>query len=377
MKIIKKMILVLIIFILFSFIFTGCNINNKKPIQIGFVGTLQGPTADLALNGKRGAEIAVEEINENGGINGKPVELVIKDSVNDIEVSKDILNNFVEDGIGLVIGDFVSSLTEGIIDDLNRNNILYISPTVGSEQFVGLDDNLIRLNSTSINQANAILMQTKENTDKDFIVFKDSNNQAFSYSINDNFKEMIKSEGGSVIAEIPYDGSVTIDPDVILYAMNEYADIDGVVLASDAVNAAIIVKTINSAGFEVNIYTSRWSNTPDFYNLAGDYADGVYTLAVIDQESDSEKYNDFADKFYEYYGTQPVFSAVSSYEAVMLLCEAIDETNSTQPSKIKDYIIETRQFDGLQNDFIIDEYGDCDRDYILCVIKNGVAVKMD
>ena len=113
-----------------------------------------------------------------------------------------------------------------------------------------------------------------------------------------------------MLAEISYDGSETIDPDVILYAMNEYADIDGVVLASDAVNAAIIVKTINSAGFEVNIYTSRWSNTPDFYNLAGDYADGVYTLAVIDQESDSEKYNDFADKFYEYYGTRACFFSV-------------------------------------------------------------------
>ena len=64
--------------------------------------------------GSGGQKIAVEEINKNGGINGRPVELVIKDSVNDIEVSKDILNSFVKDGIGLVVGDFISSLTEGI-----------------------------------------------------------------------------------------------------------------------------------------------------------------------------------------------------------------------------------------------------------------------
>ena len=100
-------------------------------------------------------------------------------------------------------------------------------------------------------------------------------------------------------------------------------------------------------------------------------------LAIIDQDSDSAKYIDFADKYNDYYGTEPVFSALSSYETVMLLCEAIDETNSTKPSKIKDYIIETKQFNGLQNDFVIDEYGDCDRDYIFCVIENGAIVKLD
>ena len=221
MKIKKELILTILILV--SFLFTGCNIVNKKPIQIGFVGTLKGSTADLALNGKWGAKIAVEEINKNGGINGRPVELVIKDSVNDIEVSKDILNSFVKDGIGLVVGDFISSLTEGIFDDLNSNNILYISPTVSSDQFVGLDDNFIRLNSSSINQANAIVMLTEKNADKDFVVFKDSDNQAFSYSISDNFKEMIKSRGGSVLAEISYDGSETIDPDTVLSAMNENA----------------------------------------------------------------------------------------------------------------------------------------------------------
>ncbi len=370
----------LIIFLIFIILInsSGCALFNKEPIKIGFVGTLQGPTADLALNGKRGAEIAVAEINESGGINGRPIELIIKDSVNDTEVANDILKEFVEEGIGLVIGDFTSSQTEGVMDALNRNNILYLSPTAGSEQFVGLDDNLIRFNTTSINQANSIFLQTEKNNDKKFIVFKDSNNAAFSYSICDNFKKQIETAGGSVLAEIEYDGSATIGSDDVLAAMDEYAEqIDGVVLSSDAVNAAIIIKTIKSNGFDVHIYTSRWANTPDLYSMAGNDCEGIYTLAVIDQESESDKYIAFYNKFYEYYGTQPVFSAVSSYEAIMVLCEAISETNSTKPVKVKNYIINTGKFSGLQSDFEIDEFGDCDRDYILCIVENGEPVKID
>ncbi len=369
------------LFLLIIIIFanaSGCTIFKKEPIRIGFVGTLQGPTADLALNGKRGAEIAVAEINNNGGINGRLVELVVKDSVNDTQVARDILEEFIEDGVGLVIGDFTSSLTECILEDLNLNNILYISPTVGSEQFVGLDDNLIRFNSTSINQANSIFMQTEKVGDMTFLVFKDSHNAAFSYSVCDNFKERVETVGGSVLAEITYDGNDTIKPDEILAAMDEYAkQTDGVILASDAVNAAIIIRTIKKNGFDINIYTSRWANTPDLYSITGKDSEGVYTLDIIDPESKSDKYINFVSKFSEYYGTQPAFSALSSYEVMMVLYEAISETKSTLPKKIKAYIINTSNFSGLQSDFEIDEFGDCNRDYILYVIRDGMPVKMD
>ena len=372
----KKIILLFVIIILMST--SGCGVFNKKPIKIGFVGTLQGPTASLAINGKRGAEIAVEQINDGGGINGRKLELVVKDSVNDKKVAKDILQEFLEEGIEIVIGDYVSSLTESIMDDLKDNNILYISPTVASERFVGLDDNLVRLNGTSIDEADIIFAQTQKNDDKVFIIFKDSNNSEFTYSVSDHFKKNVESAGGSVLTEIVYDARHTINPDDIIATMNEYSQqIDGVVLVSDAVNAAIIIKTIKANGFETDIYNSRWGNTPDLYSITGKDCEGIYTSAIVYQESESEKFTDFAAKFNEFYGTKPTFPSVSSYEAVMVLSEAISETGSTKHTKVKDYIINTGNFSGLQSDFRIDEFGDCHREYVLCVVKDGKPVKMD
>ena len=109
----KRRIVVLILLLMLIFSLTSCSVFNKKPIQIGFVGTLQGPTADLALNGRRGVEIAIDEINADGGIDGRPVVLVVKDSINDVMVSKDIVADFVEEGIELVIGEYFSSLMAG------------------------------------------------------------------------------------------------------------------------------------------------------------------------------------------------------------------------------------------------------------------------
>ena len=373
----KKSTLAMLILLVLAVLISGCSSTSSGPIRIGLVGTLQGATADLAINGKRGAEIAVSDINRNGGINGRLVELDIRDSLNDKKVAQDILQSFVNDGVKLVIGDFVSSLTQGILDSLNDNDMLYISPTAASEPLVGLDDHLIRMNMAADGQVHSLIRLTEINNDKQILVFKDSNNASFSNSIGDGFKKQIESVGGSVIAEIEYNGGLTIASDTVVEAIDNYGgQVSGVLLISDAVNAALITKAIRGAGSEVNIYLSRWGNTPDFYSMAGDDSEGIYTLNVFDDESDSVAYTNFIAEFLESYGSEPGFSAGLAYEAVMILAEAIEETKGTQPSKIKNYIIETGEFQGLQETLKIDQYGDCAREDVLCIVHNGKAIKV-
>ena len=253
-----------------------------------------------------------------------------------------------------------------------------MSPTVSADQFIGLDDNLIRFNTASSKQVDAIIKQATINQDKTFIVFKDSDNADYAFGISAAFKMLLESSGGKVLEEITYSGTQAITESEILSAFETDSDkIQGVMLASDAVNAAIIINSIKKAGYDVNIYTTMWTNTPELFNMTGSNLDGVHMINLMNVDSKAEAYLSFAEKFESYYGEKPPFSAISSYETMMTLPDAIKETKSTNPQKIKNYITQTKDFKGLQYDFEIDAYGDCSREYILGVVKNGTFVAIE
>ena len=277
----------------------------------------------------------------------------------------------------MVIGNYLSSNTVPLLEKLSNGNILYITPTASADDLLGIDDYLIRMNSNQVAQINAFISQIGKSDERKFIIFKDSSNMLFTFGLSDLFANEIKKIGGTIVSEITYDGTETINIEVINETINKYKDIDGVFLSSDSVNASIILKTIKSLGYNPNFYLIRWGFTSDFLSLSGDYANGVYSPQIIVQDSKSQKYIDFANEFKEYYGTNPTFSSVLSYEAMMMLAEAIEKTKSTKPNIIKKYILEKKTFDGLQTPYSIDEFGDCDRDNILVVIENGLAVSVE
>ncbi len=360
----------------FALLITIAGCNSNQPIKIGVVGTMTGPSADLAINGRRGIELAVEEINASGGINGRMIELVIKDSLNDTEVANSIVDEFVDENIELVIGDFTSTLTGSILDKINNENILYLSPSASADMFLGKDDNLIRFTSTTSNQASAIVRQANMNQRKKLLVFKDETNKGLVDSICASLEE--NSDGIELFKQVYYNGMQTIEPDIILNALEESeGKIDQIILLSNATSAPQIIRIIRDNGYNTDICVSSWANMPDFYRLVGDYAEGITILGLIDTTSTKKDYVDFSNKFNNYYGSDPTFVSVFAYDTMMTLYQAILDSKSTKANTIKETIIDTSIVYGLQSTFNIDEFGDCSRDYLIYKIKDGEAVLVE
>ena len=93
----KKSILATLCFTFFAFVlFSGC--QNSEPIKIGFSGGLTGRLADLGLNGRNGVILAVEEINRNGGVAGRQIELLIRDDRQDPDVARTVDEELITKG---------------------------------------------------------------------------------------------------------------------------------------------------------------------------------------------------------------------------------------------------------------------------------------
>ena len=111
--------------------------KNNEPVKIGFVAGLSGRNGDLGTAGRDGALLAVDAINAAGGVNGRKIELVIKDDKSDPEQGKLVVGELVKVGVSAIVGPMTSSLAEAMVPLVDRAKIATVSPTVSSVSFNG------------------------------------------------------------------------------------------------------------------------------------------------------------------------------------------------------------------------------------------------
>ncbi len=107
---------------LIAFVIAGC--DDKKPVRIGFAGGLTGRVSALGTAGRDGVVLAVEEINSRGGLNGRPVELVVRDDKQEPEPALAVDRELIDEGAAAIIGHMTSSMTLAVQELVNKEKIL-------------------------------------------------------------------------------------------------------------------------------------------------------------------------------------------------------------------------------------------------------------
>jgi branched-chain amino acid transport system substrate-binding protein len=89
---------------------------DKNAYKIGFVGGLTGKSSDLGIQGRNSVMLAVEEINSQGGINGRPLQLITKDDKQDPQTALKVDRELIDEGVITIIGHMTSTMSE--VEDL-------------------------------------------------------------------------------------------------------------------------------------------------------------------------------------------------------------------------------------------------------------------
>ncbi|MGM0427217.1 MAG: ABC transporter substrate-binding protein, partial [Thermodesulfobacteriota bacterium] len=103
-------ILYLCVIIMISAGSLGCD-REKEPIKLGFSGCLTGRLSDLGTSGRNGAILAVEQVNEAGGINGRPVELIVRDDRQNKAEALRVDQELMAEGVVAIIGHMTSTMS--------------------------------------------------------------------------------------------------------------------------------------------------------------------------------------------------------------------------------------------------------------------------
>ncbi len=113
---------------------------RSRAFLLGFAGELTGRHAGMGVDGRDGAILAVDEINKTGGINGRKIKLIIKDDKGDPEVARRVDVELIKQGVVAIIGHITSGQTAAVLEQINKANVVLISPAASSIQFSGQAD---------------------------------------------------------------------------------------------------------------------------------------------------------------------------------------------------------------------------------------------
>lgn len=360
------------IFLLLLCVLAGC--SQPESLRIGFVGGLTGRFADLGEAGRNGVQLAVEERNQAGGVNGRQIELLIRDDMQDAVQAEKITREFLSLKVEAIIGPMTSAMTDAVLVPATEAGIVVISPTVTARQYYRRDDQifLIMPSTTELARFTAEYQFKQKNVRRVFVLY-DQRNRSYTESWLTDFSAAMKVLGGSVQARAFDSGQ---NPDQVKLAEDVVKEKpDALLILASAVDTARLAQHVRVYDSKLPMLASMWSATERLIELGGQAVEGVTLNLTFDRSSRAPAYLEFQRRYRERFRQEPGFAEVAGYDAAVVAFEAIERRAKGQT--LKDSLLKNGPFSGAQGKFAFDAYGDTQRQPRMLQVQGGQFVNVE
>jgi branched-chain amino acid transport system substrate-binding protein len=347
--------------------------SRPGPIKLGLVTGLSGRHYDLGLSSRNGVELAVKELNAAGGVNGRRIELIVRDDAQDPETARQAVSELVAAGVVAIVGHATSSMAEATLPIVNRERVLMVSPTVSSSAFLRKDDWFVMIHPSTAESGRVLSEHiAKRGLARRVAVVYDVSNRAYSESWHDAFKAAFERAGGT-IRSVPFTSGRV--PSMAAVAAEALAGgTDGVAIVANALDTAALCQQVRLRS-QAPIFGGEWGFTNDVLVNGGRAVEGASFVMKVDLTSTAPRYVAFTQAYLDRFGRPVDFAAVMSYEAVLILAEAFRRDASRQG--VRQALLSIGTFEGLQGPIRLDEFGDTQRKHFVMTVRDGKVVHVD
>jgi len=368
----KKLYKIICVIFIASFIY-GCVNENLQSGKIGILFPMTGDAGEYGVKGRKAIELALNEVNNAGGVNGKVVEVVFEDSKADPSVGVTAIQKMISiDNVSAVVGDIVSSVSIPAATVAEKNKVVMIAPTSSAPALTHAGKFIYRVWPSDLLEGSAAGRFAKDKGFKKAVVIHLNND--YGNQIADIFKKSFESENQKVLINDAYDAKrasyrgmltklKTLNPDVI-YIAGYYEDTAQILL--EAKELGVNAQFIGATAIEDN----------KFLELAGNSAEGiVYPLASgFDAKSNDQNTIKFVTAFEKKYGYEPGWVESHCYDAFMLIANAMKKTGKTDGESIRQYLDIMGIYNGVTGQIKFDANGDVTKPVIFKTVKGGKFV---
>ncbi len=388
MKNLKKVLAVVMAVALVVTCFAACGKKQSNEIVIGVSGPLTGGAAQYGQAVVNAAQLAVDEINNAGGINGTKLKLVTADDEADSgDKAVSAYNSLKDQGMQIFLGTVTSGSCLAVIEKTKADNMFQLTPSASADAVIA-NDNCFQICFTDSNQGARSAQYIAENKIATKVAVIYDSSDAYSTGIYNNFKKGAAEKGLEIVAEQSFTKDSNKDFSAQIQACKT-AGADLVFLPIYYTEASLILKAAESAS-----YAPKFFGCDGLDGILGvegfdtKLAEGVMLLTPFAADKEDEATQKFVSAYKAAYNNEiPNQFAADAYDGIYILAELLKSENITADmtaSEICDKLKAAITADGFSYMGLTgagapltwDKSGAVSKDPMAVVIKNGSYVAL-
>ncbi len=326
--------------------------SSGEPVRFGVALPDTGNSAQYGEYFRQGFDLALQEINAAGGVQGRQVELVYEDTQADPAQAPQVAQKFVDDqSILAVIGDFGTPATAAASQIYQDAGLVQFAFSASGSAVTEPGDYVFATWVSQEHEAPRLAEFAAETGKKAAVFYHDTDWGQETYGFYQNGEQ---SSGIEEVYSTAYDPASTDFRPLLLAAKNANPDV--IVLISYAADGALITAQAREIGIETPIVGISSIYNQQFIELAGDAAEGVQTLSYFTPENDDPKVQQFIADFEAATG-QPTPSdyAIRAYDALHAVAQGAERAGELTRQGLRDALDNGEPFDSiLYGEFTLD-----------------------
>lgn len=308
----------------------GNDTPDATTVKIGGIGPLTGAYANYGLSEKNGAELAVKEINEAGGIAGKQIELSYQDSQGESESAVNAYGKLMDWGMEVSLGCVLSGENASVVAAARDDDVLLITPSGSDDKCIDGNDKAFRVCFYNSYQGAAAAQYIKDNNMVDTVGILYQSDNDYSVGLYNAFVAKCGELGITIAETQTFTSSTNTDFSTQVSA-----------LVSSGVKLVFIPLYAEEASTFLTQAHGKFADDVYFFGADGldgilgkveqdtSLANNVLMLTPFAADNPAENVQSFVKKYQEAYGATPDQFAADAYDAIYAIKAAVEKAGST------------------------------------------------
>ncbi len=359
-------------FLLLAMLLVSALSCTKKAVEneivLGSYSSNTGATATFGVFQKRGIDMAVEEINAAGGINGKKIKHINYDNKSDNDETLAVVNRLIsQDNVLAIIGEATSGKSKIGGQVAQQNKVVMLTSSATNPEVTKIGNYIFRACFIDPFQGYVMAKFMTENLKmKKAAILRDVKSD-YSMGLSDVFITEFKKMGGEIVTDISYqEGDIDFKSQLTaIKAKNP----DAIFVPGYYNEVALLARQLKDLGMKQPMLGGDGWSSPDLYKIAKDAITGHYFSNHYTTESTDPKTVDFVKKFKAKFNEDADVMAALAYDATYMMAEAIKNTKELNRETIREELSKIKDFHGVTGKMSMNENRDA--------VKSAVVVRIE
>ncbi|MBA3005845.1 MAG: ABC transporter substrate-binding protein [Proteobacteria bacterium] len=351
-----------------SVLLGACNPQPEEPIKIGLSINLSGSGGEAGEHIRNGALLAVDEINVQGGIHGRPLMLLVRDDENTDEGILKADTSLLAEKVIAIIGHSYSSNTVKAYPLVTSQDTLLITAYTGVTKLSGKDDLFFRTCVDCKLYGVKTAAQLKSKGITSVSVLMDMKNADF---VEDYVEQLQKNYQGTVtMVQIKSKENIeNIDWQQLASEMLA-PNPEAVLLLTESSMTAVAAQKLRELKFNGPLIASIWAQSPELLRIGGPAVEGLFLASFVNPENQRPEYLRFSKELNEKFHKTATARADRAYEMVKIIADALKRSKTIDSQSLKIALLQG-EYESILGPVKFDNYGDVVRPVYEVIVRDG------